>query len=409
MEDAETVVIGGGQAGLAASRLLAERGIEHVVLERGRIAERWRTQRWDSLMFQFPNWSVELPGMRLTTADPDGFSHKDEIVQFIERYAASCANCVRTGVNVTRLRRASTQDRFELVTSGGTIRARHVIVATGPYQIPRIPALRHELPPEVYQLHAADYRSPQDLPTGAVLVVGAGASGCQIADELLESGRTTYFAVGRHRRVPRRYRGRDVFWWRRQLGELDQSVDSTPPERRQPPPLVTGVHGGYDVDLRRSAERGLLLAGRLRAISEGKLAFIDDLEMSLRAGDRAYADFKSEVDAYIARQGLDMPPGSDDGAKSTKPLNSPSELDLRRAGITSILWATGYDFDFGWIDLPVFDARGSPEQYRGATRVDGLYFLGLQWLHKSKSSFLYGVGEDAGAIVEHIACSRQAG
>ena len=404
MEKVDTVVIGGGQAGLAMSYHLAQRGREHLVLERARVAERWRSERWDSLRFQFPNWSLALPGQIYSGDEPDGFAHRDEVVRFIERYAVGIAAPLRCGVDVTALRRGPLGGGFEVVTSQGCIVARHVVVATGPYQRPRLPRWSRELPAEIVQLHARDYRCPQVLPEGAVVVIGSGASGCQIADELLEAGRRAFLSVGRHRRVPRRYRGHDVFWWRRELGELDRTVDDTPPGLRPPPPLVTGANGGYEVDLRRSATRGLQLCGHLSGIADGMLAWADDLQESLSAGDGHYRAFVSEVDAYVAQTGLDAPQELDvddllgNRTRTASPASA-SRLNLRAEHVGAVIWASGYTLDFSWIEIPVFDAAGMPQQRRGAAQIPGLYFLGLHWLHKAKSSFLCGVGEDA----EHIA------
>jgi len=407
MERVETVIIGGGQAGLAMSYHLAQRGREHLVLERARVAERWRSERWDSLHFQFPNWSLALPGQGYVGDEPDGFAHKDEVVRFIERYASRIATPMRCGVDVTALHRAPSGVGFELTTPQGRIAARHAIVATGPYQRPRLTRWSREVPADIVQLHARDYRRPQALPDGAVIVIGAGASGCQIADELLEAGRNTYLSVGRHRRMPRRYRGRDVFWWRRELGELDRTVDDMPPGLRQPPPVVTGVHGGYEVDLRQSAARGLRLCGHLNGVADGTLSWADDLQEMLRAGDGHYRAFTSAIDAHVAQTGLDVPQESDADdilidRTHTTPISSPSTLNLRSARVGAVIWATGYMLDFGWIEIPVFDAAGLPQQRRGATSVPGLYFLGLHWMHKAKSSFLCGVGEDAAHIAACI-------
>jgi len=407
MENIETVIIGGGQAGLAMSHCLSQRGREHIVLERARLAERWRSERWDSLHLQFPNWSLALPGQVYASDEPDGFAHKDAVVDFIERYALRVAAPVRCGVDVTALRRAASGVGFELTTSRGRVAARHVVVATGPYQRPRLPHLSRELPAEVVQLHARDYRSPKALPEGAVVVIGSGASGCQIADELLEAGRRTFLSVGRHRRVPRRYRGHDVFWWRRELGELDRTVDDMPPGLRPPPPLVTGVNGGYEVDLRQSAARGLHLCGHLSGVAAVTLAWADDLQQSLSIGNRRYRAFVSEVDAHVARTGLDVPQGPDaddllgDRTRIAPPASA-SALDLRAERVGAVIWATGYTLDFGWIEIPVFDVDGMPQQRRGATSEPGLYFLGLHWMHKAKSSFLCGVGEDAAYIAACI-------
>ncbi|HET7731271.1 MAG TPA: NAD(P)-binding domain-containing protein [Usitatibacter sp.] len=407
-ERIETVVIGGGQAGLAMSHHLRERGCEHLVLERARVAERWRTQRWDSLMFQLPNWSLELPGHAYAGDAPEEFSHKDAILAFIEDYARRIQAPVRSGVEVLSVQPAGTPACYRLETNTGTIEARNVVLATGPYQRARVPAAAAELPADVVQVHASDYRSPGALPPGAVLVVGSGASGCQIAEELLLSGRTVYFAIGRHRRVPRRYRGRDVFWWRRALGHLDQTVDETPPERRFTAPLVTGVGGGHDIDIREYREKGMTLLGHVRAIRGGRIALAGDLEENLRAGDREFREFHAAVDDYVARVGLDAPAG--DAERRARPANAGvgeiRELDLRAAGIRTVVWATGYSLDFGWVKLPVFGERGEPLQRRGVAPSPGLYFLGLTWMHKVKSSFLYGVGEDAQFIAERIRPAR---
>jgi putative flavoprotein involved in K+ transport len=400
-ESVETVIVGGGQAGLVMSYCLGERGREHIVLERARVAERWRTERWDSLMFQFPNWSIELPGRSYSGPDPDGFSHKSEILAFIEDYAARIKAPLRAGVEVLSLRRAPKPERYLLATSAGTFEARNVVAATGPYQRQRIPALAAGIPPGVFQVHAAEYRNPNQLPPGAVLVVGSGASGCQIAEELLVAGRQVFFAIGRHRRIPRRYRGRDAFWWRRTLGYLDQKAADTPRGQRKPPPLVTGVGGGHDVDIRSYAKDGMTLLGHVREIRDGRVALADDLGETLAEGDREFNEFTAAVDDYLKRRGE----GSSEVHASTPQGITPAfvgQVDLRRSNIRSVIWATGYDLDFRWIDLPIFDARGEPLQERGVTSAPGVYFLGLAWMYKVKSSFLYGVGEDARYLAERI-------
>ena len=397
----ETIIVGGGQAGLAMSYHLSRRGREHVVLERARVAERWRTQRWDSLMFQFPNWSIALPGRSYTGTDPDGFSHKSEVLAFIEGYATWLKAPVRTGIEVQCLRPASHPGRYLVSTNAGTFETRNVVIATGPYQRPRIPALSMGLPPDVLQVHAGEYRSPHELPSGAVLVVGSGASGCQIAEELLAAGHRVFFAIGRHRRVPRRYRGQDVFWWRRELGYLDEKAEDTPRELRQPPPLVTGVGGGHDVDIRNYARDGMTLLGHVREIRDGRIAVAGDLEESLAAGDRAFDELTSAVDGYLRTCDID----AGDVRTSISPRIAPTSvdgIDIRASEIRSVIWATGYQLDFRWIELPILDARGEPLQCRGVTSAPGIYFLGLAWMHKVKSSFLYGVGEDAEYLAERI-------
>jgi putative flavoprotein involved in K+ transport len=404
-ERIETVVIGGGQAGLAMSRELARRACEHVVLERARVAERWRTQRWASLRFQFPNWSIELPGARYDGDDPEGFAPRDEIVAWLERYGTSIAAPMRTGVEVLSLSAAARAGRYLLRTTHGEIEARNVVVATGPYQRPRVPGIAAALPADIVQVHAGDYTMPGALPPGAVLVVGTGASGCQIAEELLEAGRDVVLAVGRHRRVPRRYRGRDVFWWRRELGHLDLRSEDVPVERRPPPPLVTGVHGGHDIDLRAYAARGMTLVGHVAGIEARTLALAADLNDNLDAGDRACEAFRAEVDAFVDKGGLSLP-DEPVGEPSRAPLPMAERLDLGRTGIRAVVWATGYTTDFRWIGLPIVDERGGARHRRGVSDAAGVHFLGLPWLARARSSFLCGVGDDAAYLAERIAARR---
>jgi putative flavoprotein involved in K+ transport len=406
-EQVETIVVGAGQAGLAMSWHLSQRRCEHLVLERARIAERWRTQRWDSLYFQFPNWGLELPGHPpYAGGAPDAFAHCSEVCGFLEAYAAAVNAPLRCGVEVTALR-GDQASGYRLFTPQGTFRARSVSWPRALINGPEFHRFSKGCPPSVLQVHAGDYRNPASLPDGAVVVVGSGASGCQIADELVEAGRRVYLCVGRHQRVPRRYRGRDAFWWRRELGILDETAAEVPPERRLPPPLVTGVHGGYDVDLRQSAARGLSLLGHLQGIDQGRMHFADDLELQLRAGDLSLDRFLARVDQHIERTGLKVPPAPQRAVQLPPSVSSPSQLDVRGKDIRSVIWATGYHLDFAWVELPVFDATGTPIHRRGVTAMPGLYFLGLPWLHKRKSTFLAGVGEDAGFIADAIAGARE--
>ncbi len=399
----ETVIVGGGHAGLALSYHLGRFGRPHVILERGRVAERWRSERWDSLMFQFPNWSLRLPGHEYRGDRPDGFATRDEVIAFIERYRELVNAPVRTGVRVDCVR--PIDGGFHLETTEGDVEAANVVVATGPYQEPILPAVRHAVPPGVVQMHSSGYRNPAQLPGGAVLIVGSGASGCQIVEDLLAAGRTVYLSVGRHRRYPRRYRGRDMFWWMERIGALDQTVAERPDARERPNPLVTGVGGGHDIDLRDYAAAGVILLGHLQDITGSRLELADDVAALLAAGDESVALFTRAVDAYIARSGLPAPADAPPAVASPRaaPSQPIRELDLAASGIASVVWATGFRRDFGWIDAPVFDERGEPIHRRGVTGCAGLYFLGLPWLHKLKSSVLCGVGDDAAHLAEHIA------
>jgi putative flavoprotein involved in K+ transport len=404
-EYVETLIVGGGQAGLALSHILSQRGCKHVVLERGRIAERWRTERWHGLRFQFPNWSVRLPDFPYLQADPDAFATSAEIVDYLVSYANFIDAPVRCGVTVTALRREGAS-RFVAETSDGPIEAGNVVIATGPYQRPIVPALLQD-DASLFQVHASRYREPDQLPSGSVLVVGSGASGAQIAEELMRAGRRVYLSVSRHRRLPRRYRGRDLTWWLTALG-----LDQTPVENRGPDktlPLITGAYGGHTIDFRHFAAQGATLLGRVVAARDGTLDLASDLADSLAFGDAAYAAFLDMADSHVTWHGLGMP--EEPAARAVEPdppcLVEPlRRLDLRSAGIGAVIWATGYSCDFGWIDLPVLDARGEPVHRGGMTDVPGLYFLGLQWLSKMNSSFLAGVADDAARLADHIAMRR---
>lgn len=378
------------------SHRLKQRGRPHLVLERHRIAERWRSERWNGLRFQFPNWSVRLPDFPFPHIDPDGFSASADIVAYLDAYAAFVAPPIRCGVTVTALRRRD--GSFHAETSQGPIESSNVVVAAGPYQRPLVPDLLagHG----IFQVHASGYRAPEQLPAGAVLIVGAGASGAQIAEELLLAGRRVYLSVGQHRRMPRRYRGHDLIWWLAKMG-----LDQVPIEKRGPPaplPLITGAEGGHTIDFRDFAERGVTLLGRAEASRDGVMTFADDLAASLADGDAAYAAFLDMVDQFVMREALDVP--LEPGARA-KPMPVPEtlrRLDLHADGIGAVIWSTGYGFDLDWIDLPVLDATGAPVHRHGVTEIPGLYFLGLQWLSRMSSSFLSGVGDDAARLADHI-------
>ena len=402
-EKIETLVVGGGQAGLVMSHRLKQRGLSHLVLERRRIAERWRSERWDGLKFQFPNWSVRLPDFSFPHSDPDAFANTDDIVKFIEAYAAFVAPPIRCGVAVTRLSQRGAG--FIAETTDGKIAADNVVVATGPYQRNLVPDLLGDYP--VFQVHAADYKNPGQLPPGAVLVAGAGASGAQIAEELLQAGRRVYLSVGRHRRLPRRYRGRDLIWW---LAEM--RLDQVTPEERGPArlgPVISGAYGGRTIDFRSFAADGMMLLGRIEAAHDGVLDIASGLAESMADGDLVYATFLGAVDEYVRRRKLDLP--EDPDARTTLP-NPPCvteplrRLDLAAEGISAVIWATGYGVDFDWIDLPVTDDKGEAVHRNGISAVPGLYFLGLQWLSKMNSSFLSGVGDDAEVLADHILARR---
>ncbi len=401
IETHETIIIGAGQSGLAVSWHLNRLGRDHILLERARIAERWRSERWDSLSFQFPNWTLQLPGFVYDGPDPEGFAGRDQVVDFIDAYARTSRAPVRCGIEVMRL--SGREGGFELETADGVMRANNVVLATGPYQRPIVPEAFSLGLAEVPQLHARDYRNPAQLPPGAVLVVGSGASGAQIAEDLLSAGRQVYLSVGSHRRAPRRYRGRDFIFWEFALGAFDQTVAERRPGSL--PPLLTGRR---DMDLSALAARGLTLTGRLAHAEGGHVTFAPDRDESLARAQDHYLSFIAACDAHVLAAGLDLPPPEAPVPLGPLPPQI-DHLDLRAAGVGSVTWATGYGYDFGWVDLPMFrnnETRIEPRQTRGVSPVEGLYLIGLPWLSKRKSSLMMGMGEDAAHIAEHLAQTR---
>jgi putative flavoprotein involved in K+ transport len=373
-----------------------------VVLERRQVGERWRTERWESLRFQFPNWSLQLPGYAYSGEDVNGFADWREVLRIIEDYAASTRAPVREQTEVTDLRAGN--GGFVLSVPDGTIHARRVVVATGPFQRPRIPDCSKDVAPSVLQTDPTRYRCPEELPDGAVLVVGSGASGCQIGEELLRAGRTVFLSVSRHRRVPRRFRGKDVYWWLEQLGRFVQTIDSLPERQWPPSTVVTGVSGGYDVNVRQMAADGIRVLGRVLGASDGILAVARNANEVLDEADAAFVGFLAAAREFAAAH-PDIALGAEEPAQSAvlpATLAEVESLDLRRENIAAIIWATGYDYDYDWLQAPVLDADGRPLQKRGVTPVLGLYFLGLHWMHTFKSGLLSGVGSDAAHLAEHI-------
>jgi putative flavoprotein involved in K+ transport len=400
VEHVEVLVVGAGQAGVAASAHLGRAGIPHLVLERARIAEKWRTGRWDSLVANGPAWHDRFPELDFA-GDPEAFPGKDTVADYFETYARQIAAPIRCGVEVTEVARNPDGPGFRVQTSQGVIEALQVIAATGPFQKPKMPGI---VPDSLglMQVHSADYRNPGQLPAGAVLVVGAGASGAQIAEELLEAGRKVYLSVGPHDRPPRRYRGRDNVWW---LGVLNKWDIEAPPTTKHVTFAVSGAHGGRTVDFRALAHRGVTLIGRATGCTGGTLTIAPGLAENLAYGDANYLSVLDEADAWVTRNGLDLPPEPQariippDPDCVTRPILS---LDLAAAGITSIVWATGYGLDFGWLRVDAFDATGKPRHQRGVSVEPGLYFLGLPWLSRRGSAFIWGVWHDAAHVVGHI-------
>jgi putative flavoprotein involved in K+ transport len=400
VEKTDVLVVGAGQAGVAMSEHLGRAGIPHLVLERARIAERWRSWRWDSLVANGPAWHDRFPGQEFA-GDPDAFPGKEEVADYFESYAARIGAPIRCGVSVERVERLEGRPGFRVETSQGVIEAGVVVAATGPFQKPLMPALVPDSA-GITQIHSVDYRNPGQLPPGAVLVVGAGSSGAQIADELNRAGRKTYLSVGPHGRPPRAYRGRDFVWW---LGVLNKWDAEAPPTTDHVTIAVSGAYGGQTVEFRRLAAEGITLVGRTAGFDGGALRFAPDLARNIRRGDADYLAVLDEADTYIARNGLDLPPEPQarhlppDPACVTDPILS---LDLAAAGVTSIIWATGFALDFSWLAVDAFDAKGQPRHQRGVSSEPGIYFLGLPWQARRGSAFIWGVWHDAKFVADHI-------
>lgn len=403
IENVETLIVGGGQAGIAMSEHLGRAGISHLVLEKDRVAERWRSGRWDSLVANGPAWHDRFPGLEFSKTGPDGFPGKEEVADYLAQYAEMIKAPIRAGVTVTSVKKTPGQLGFDVETSQGSLHANSVVAATGPFQKPIIPPVVPRQAP-VAQLHSASYRNPDQLAPGAVLVVGAGSSGVQIADELMRSGRKVYLSVGPHDRPPRAYRGRDFVWWLGVLGKWDAA---TPPAGAEHVTIsVSGARGGQTIDFRRLAAQGMTLVGRTNTYTNGIMRFANDLGKNIRAGDANYLSVLKEADAYIAKNGLDLPAEPEahlidaDPPCITDPL---LELDLAAAGVSSILWATGFGVDYSWLKVDVFNDAGFPQHQRGVSAEPGIYFLGLPWQSRRGSSFIWGVWHDARFLADQIA------
>ena len=401
----DTVVIGAGQSGLAASRYLGEAGVEHLVLERRRVASAWREQRWDAFCLVTPNWQCRLPGHPYPGADPDGFMVREQIIDYVESFAATFRAPVYEGVEVRRLSLAP-DGAFLVLTSCGELTAASVVLAVGGYHRPSLPGVADRLPDWVTQLHSSEYRNPDSLPDGAVLVVGSGQSGAQIAEDLLLGGRRVHLCVGSAPRVARFYRGRDCVAWLEDMGHYDMPIERHPEglaARREPNHYVTGRDGGRDIDLRTHALAGMSLHGRLLGARGAQLEFAGDLRANLDAADATAERIKTAIDGWIESRGIDAPseprytPVWEPAADGSEPL------DLAAADIRTVIWGTGFRPDWSWVDAPAFDGAGYPAHARGVTSVDGLYVLGLPWLHTWGSARFAGIARDADHVASQIA------
>lgn len=400
----DTIIIGGGQAGLAMSHCLSDLRVDHVVLERGRVAERWRSERWDSLRLLTPNWLSRLPGQRYLGPDPEGYMTMDEVVEYLESYAGSLDSPVQTGTTVLAVESAT--GGYRVRTDRGTWESRNVVIATGYCDVPHVPDMGKNLPPDILQLAPSRYRNPGQLPEGGALVVGASASGIQLADEIQASGRPVTLAVGRHTRMPRRYRGRDILWWLDKMGVLEESADDVydiEVARRQPSLQLVGRPDHTTLDLPLLQARGVRLAGRATGIEGSRVSFADDLVAHTVAADARLARLLKRIDAYVNEAGLaDTVGEAEPFSPFLWPEAAPAEIDLRTEGIRTVLWATGFRRRYPWLKVPVLDGGGEIRHDGGVTPSPGLYVIGHNFLRRRKSTFIDGVGDDARDLAAHI-------
>ncbi|WP_327233235.1 NAD(P)/FAD-dependent oxidoreductase [Streptomyces sp. NBC_01317] len=402
------VVVGAGPAGLATSWHLARLGVGHVVLERDSVGATWRSARWDSFALVTPAWSVRLPGLRMTDDTPDdAFLPRDTFVELLDRYVRDTGPPVRTGVEVHGLRRE--MGGYVLNTSEGDRSTRAVVIASGALRLPKVPA-GVDVPPGITALHANDYRRPEQLPPGAVVVVGSGQTGTQIADELRRAGRRVFLATSAVGRVPRRYRDQDVFAWLRHLGMLDQTTEQAPPEaRRAPQPALSGTHGGRTLALQQLARDGVVLLGRLTGIHGGRLHFADDLADHMRGADAFAERFRTQVDQYLQGRPPETGPaeaGPADTDPAELPLDTvpaaPTEIDALGEGISTVLWCTGMRPETAWLPDELLTPTGVPKHRRGDTPLPGVHVVGFPWMTHRASGILYGMGTDAAHVAERI-------
>jgi putative flavoprotein involved in K+ transport len=401
-EHVDTIIVGGGQGGLSTSYFLKQQGRKHVILEQtNRAAKAWR-ERWDSFTFITPNWMIRLPGAVYGGDEPDGFMERKNIISYFEAYIERFELPVRYGIQVTSIEPNETG--YHIKTDKTDFEAENVVIATGMYQQPKVPAFSTNLASEIRQLHSSEYRNPEALPDGAVLVVGSAQSGCQIGEELYQSGRKVYLSVGSAGRLPRRYRGKDITRWMDEMGFGNRTVDQLPSPKAKFAGNAhgTGKDGGHTINLHQFGRDGVVLLGHLQSAQENQIVLAPDLRDNLAKVDKFEAEIVKQVDKYIEKRGLDSPretlPELRDGYEAEEIL----DLNLKSEGITSVIWATGYKFDFSLVKLPVFDDDGYPLQKRGVTEYPGLYFIGLPFLHTSQSGLLAGVGDDAAHVVKHI-------
>ena len=403
-----TVIVGGGQAGLGVSYYLAQKGIEHTVLERGNIGESWKTQRWDSFSLNTPNSVSALPGDENNLENPGAFMSRNEFVDYLQDYVQKFTLPVQTGVTVTRIGENGS-DTYQVETTAGVMTADNVVIASGSQNQPRIPKASREMPASILQLHSSNYKRPDSLPDGATLIIGSGQSGVQIAEDLLEAERKVYLATSKVGRVLRAFRGRDLLDWAVDIGFYDQTMDDLedPSTAAMAQPQISGTKGGHTVSLQGLENMGATLLGRLQGCADGKIQFADNLAENIIFADQISAKFRGMIEGYIAKKNIDAPPAEEDEADLPDPKpqdrNPLTELDIEEAGITSIIWCTGFNGNFSWVDDIELDKKGMPVHEKGVSSRNGLYFCGFPWLSKRKSGLIYGISEDAAYIANQLA------
>jgi len=405
----ETVIVGGGQGGLSTSYFLSQRGLEHIVLEQAaKAGNTWRNDRWDSFTLLTPNWSFRLPGAEYKGEDPDGFMARDEIITRFEQYIEQFCLPIQYNVRVNSIEQNGNSDRYRVITEDSILEARNVVISTGLFQKPKRLSFSSEIPKGIKQIHSSEYRNPESLPEGEILVVGSAQSGCQIAEELYQSGRKVYLCVGSAGRAPRRYRGKDVYEWLNLTGFLDRTVDKLPSPQAKfsGNPHVSGKDGGKTLNLHKFARDGVQLLGRMQSLYDDKIRFSPDLEENLTKADQFEGEIVKMIDDYILRTGISAPEEQLPVFRDGFFQKEITEINLISTRISTIIWANGYNFDFSLVKLPVRDQDGFPIQNRGVTEFQGLYFTGLPWLNKQKSGLLIGVGENAEFVASAIASRK---
>ena len=406
MKHYQVIIVGGGQAGLSASYYLKKEKIQHLVLDRGEIGDSWGKRRWDSFCLVTPNWQCRLPGFPYDGNDPNGFMVKDEIVDYVKRYAKSFNPPIKGGVEVQSVYKKEDADLFHIDTSIGNFTADKVIIATGAYHIPNWLPMSKDFSDDVKQIHSADYKNPDQFSEGTTLVVGSGQSGAQIAEDLHIAGKKVYLSVGPAPRAPRTYRGKDAVEWLEKMGYYDQPIESHPDAdkaRHKTNHYLTGRDDGRDIDLRKLALEGVQLRGQINAVKGSKIHFNEDLKLNLDNADKTYNRIQGNIDEYIDNNNIEALPASRYKAVWHPTKENDLPVNYKEAGITSVVWCTGFKVKFDWVKFPkVFDEKGFPIYKRGITNEKGLYFIGLPWLHTWGSGRFSHVAQDAEYIGKHI-------